>query len=148
MSYSYIMSVSVSFLDMNWLKIVSLLAPFGLTALLSSLISILAFRRWISPGINEALQEAQDTITKMANFVGGKSAQFRTMKGLEKDIAADIIKKQLPELEAIRLVVSEDTWEKIEQAIEDNPEAIMQLYNKYGEQFGLTAQSEADKPMY
>lgn len=133
---------------MNWLKIGSNAAPFIATALLSSLISLLAFRRWISPGINQALQEAQDTISKMANFVGGKSAQFRTMKGLEKDIAADIIKKNLPELEAIRLVVSEDTWEKIEQAIEDNPEAIMQLYQKYGAQLGLTVQSEVDKPMY
>ena len=133
---------------MNWLKMGSDVAPFVATAILSSIISLLAFRKWISPGINEALQEAQTTITNLAKLGGLRSQEYTTMKGLEKDIAADIIKKQLPELEAIRLVVSEDTWEKIEQVIEDNPEAIMQLYSKYGAQFGLSEQSELEKPMY
>lgn len=148
MTYSYIVGVSVLFLNMNWVKAGLNVAPFLATALLSSIISLLAFRKWISPGINKALQEAQITITNLAKLGGIKRQEFTTMKGLEKDIAADIIKTSLPELEAIRLVVSEDTWEKIEQAIEENPEAIMQLYNKYGAQLGLNVQTEAEKPMF
>ncbi|MBA7644003.1 hypothetical protein ES703_51738 [subsurface metagenome] len=97
---------------------------------------ILAFNRWISPGINEALAEAQKTITTLASLGGMKKGEYTAAKDIEKAVATDLIKEKLPELEALRLILSPSTWEDIEDTIEENPEAVIQLYNKYKDHFG------------
>ena len=114
--------------------------------LIPVLIGGLLFRRFVSPGINEAILSVEEgvmKITNVAKLAGVKSQEYATSKGIEKVVAADLIKQNVPELEALRLVLSPDTWDQIEEAIEDNPEAVLQLYEKYGH---LLKQGGADAP--
>ena len=117
---------------MNWLKLGLAVAPFVASIVISVIIVILGFKKWIAPGINEALEEAKKTITNLAKLGGVKSQEYKDMKGIEKAVAADIITKNIPELEAIKLFLSPSTWEEIESTIENNPEAVLQLWEKYG----------------
>jgi len=103
--------------------------------LIPVLIGGLLFRKFVAPGINEALGdilEAKASITNMAKLAGVKSQEYKDSKGLEKVVAQDLITTNLPELEALKLILSPSAWEKIEETIEDNPEAVLQLYEKYG----------------
>ena len=93
----------------------------------------------MAPGINEALvdvNEAVMKITNVAKLAGVKAQEFKDAKGLEKVVAADLISQNLPELEALKLILSSDTWEKIEDTIAENPEAVLQLWQKYGHLMG------------
>ncbi len=121
---------------MNWLKLGLSLAPYVVSVVLSVGITILAFNRYISPGINEALETAQTTITNLAKLSGVKSQEYTASKTIEKAVATDLIKEKIPELEALRLILSPSTWEQIEETIEENPESVIQLYEKYGHLFG------------
>ena len=98
------------------------------------IISIL-FRKFVAPGINEALEDVQEAVTKITNvakLAGIKSQEYSTSKEIEKVVAADLIKQNLPELEALKLILSPSTWEQIEESLTENPEAVLQLYEKYG----------------
>ena len=95
----------------------------------------LLFRKFIAPGINQALldvEEATLKITNVAKLAGVKSQEYTVSKGIEKVVAEDLIKQNLPELEALKLILSPSTWEQIEETITENPEAVLQLYEKYG----------------
>lgn len=103
--------------------------------LIPVLIGGLLFRRFVAPGINEALvdvQEAVMKITNVAKLAGIKSQEYSTSKDLEKVVAADLIKQNIPELEALKLILSPSTWEQVEDMLTESPEAVLQLYEKYG----------------
>ena len=119
----------------NWLKLGWELARLVFTLLLGALL----FRKFVSPGINEALvdvREAVSKITSVAQLAGIKSAEYRDSKNIEKAVARDIINEKVPELEALKVFLSPKTWEEIEDTIDNNPEAILQLWDKYGHLIG------------
>ncbi len=126
----------------NWLKVgwqmATLLITLGIGALL--------FRKLVTPTLNEmgeVILEGQVTITNLAKLAGVKSQEYAAGKALEKVVATDLIASKLPELEALQFILSPDAWEKVEATIEDNPEAILQLYEKYKDYFpGDAAQKQ------
>ena len=136
--------VSVSFEMLNWLKVgwqlATLLITLGCGALL--------FRKFVAPGINEALvtlATAEATISNVAKLAGVKSREYVAGKSIEKSVARDIINEKVPELEALKVFVSPSTWEEIEDTIDNNPEAILQLWQKYGHLLGgAAAQKKQD----
>ena len=122
----------------NWqfvgAELARLLITLGLGALL--------FRKFVAPGLNEAVStilEADMKITNLAKLAGVKSNEYKDAKGIEKVVAADLISQNLPELEALKMILSSDTWEKIEDTIAENPEAVLQLWQKYGHLMGGNA---------
>ena len=130
---------------MNWLKIGLNVAPFLASIVISVAAVIFAFRKWISPDITAALEEAQTTITNLAKLGGVKTQEYKDMKNIEKIVGADLIKNKLPELEMLKLILSPSTWEEIETTIEENPEAVIQLYEKYGHLLpGATSQKQEE----
>ena len=75
----------------NWLKVgwevARMLVPLVLGALL--------FRRFVSPGINVALEEVTEAVSKITNvakLAGIKSAEYRDSKALEQAVSADLIR--------------------------------------------------------
>lgn len=120
---------------MNWLKFGYDLAFLVLSVGFSLLLGALMFKRYVSPQITEALTDAQKTITNLAKLGGVKSQEFKDMRKIEKSVAEDFIKNQIPELELVKAVVSPKTWEDIELTMENNPEALIQLWEKYGHFF-------------
>jgi len=133
---------------MNWFKIGSWLAPYVATLILSVGICILGFRRYILPELKTSLEEAQKTITNLAKLGGVKSQEFKDVKALEKVVAKDVVSQALPELEALRMILSPSTWERIEEAMEENPEAILQLYQRYGHLLGIGEQGQKEQYMF
>lgn len=129
---------------MNWLKIGSQLAPFVASILISVGLGVLVFRKYIAPDILTALDTAETTIKNLAKLSGVKSQEYKDAKTIEKVVAADLIKQKLPELEALRLLLSPGTWDQIEETITDNPEAVLQLYEKYGHLLGKTDKESTD----
>lgn len=131
----------------NWLLVGSEMAR----ALIILAIGALLFRKLVAPGINEALvdvQEAVKKITTVASLAGIKSQEFKDAKSIEKAVARDIINEKVPELEAIKVFVSKSTWEEIEDTIDNNPEAILQLWQKYGHLLGGNAKKQIEKMMF
>ena len=122
----------------------SAVAPFLVSIVISVIVGVLAFRQYVAPGINEALEEAQTTITNLAKLSGVKSQEYKDMKGIEKVVAEDLIKSKIPELEALRLILSPSAWEQVEDSIAENPEAVIQLYEKYGHLLGGTSQKQIE----
>lgn len=123
-------------MTMNWLKIGSQAAPFVASIVISVLIGVLGFRKYMAPEINEALVEAKQAIKNLATLAGVKSQEYKDAKGIEKIVAADLIEQKLPELQALKVILSPSAWEQIEETIEENPEAVLQLYQKYGHLLG------------
>lgn len=117
---------------MNWLLIGSELARLILTSAVSILVASFLFRRHIAPEFITALEEAQTTITNMAKLSGFKSQEYKDGKKIEKIVAADLLNQAIPELQALKLVVGSDTWEQIEELVQENPDQAMALYQKYG----------------
>ena len=99
----------------------------------------------MAPEITEALEEAQKTIKNLAKLSGVKSQEYKDAKGIEKVVARDLIETKLPELEALKVILSPSAWEKIEETIEENPEAVLQLYEKYGHLLGDVEGEESKK---
>lgn len=127
----------------SWLSLgyeLARLIVFGALTLVSG---GLLFRKYFAPEINESLQEAQKTITNLAKLGGLKSQEFTDEKNLGKIVAADYIAQNIPEMEAARLVLSPDTWEKIEEAIERNPAAVISLWEKWKPYFTAEGAVEA-----
>ena len=113
-----------------WLKVGLELARL----LVPVVIGVLLFRKFVSPSMNESLElilKAEGTITNLAKLAGTKSQEYAASKALGKSISRDIIADRIPELEALKFILSPDTWEEVEDTIENNPEAILQLYDKY-----------------
>jgi len=103
--------------------------------LLSLVSGALVFRKYIAPDLVAALEEATGVASKLAALGGIKKADMDTSRNIEKAVAEDFIKNKIPELELVKTFVSPSTWEDIEQSIEDNPAAIIQLWEKYGHFF-------------
>lgn len=136
------MSVSVSFSVMNWQSIGSELARLILSTVFTLVLGAFVFRRYFAPEIQEALEEAQATVQKIASLGGIKKADYAEIKELETAVTADIVKSRIPELEMVRLAVPAETWEKIEEAFENNPAGVLALWEKWKPYF--TEQSEQE----
>ena len=119
------------FLNMNWSKIGSLMAPHLVSILISLGVVLLAWRKFMLPEIEGTLKEAQKTISTLAGLGGLRKSEWQDGAALEKAVGAEIIGKQIPELEALKLILDTGTWEKIEDAIENNPAAVIQMYEKW-----------------
>ncbi len=122
----------------NWLQLgyeVARLIVFTVVGLVSG---ALLFREYVSPGIVQAIEQldkADETITNLAKLAGVKSQEYTASKGIERAVAEDFIKSKIPELELVKTFVSPATWEDIQDTIENNPEAVIQLWEKYGHFF-------------
>lgn len=118
--------------------------------LIPVLIGAILYRKFVAPSINEALvdvHEAAEKITMVAKLAGVKAQEYKDSKAIEKVVAADLIQQKLPELEALRIILSPSAWEQIEETIAENPEAVLQLYEKYGHLLGGEAKS-SERPQY
>lgn len=142
MTYSYIMSVSVSFLEMNWQKLGMSLVPHLVSILISVGLGILGFRKWITPGITEALEEASKTSTMLGNLGAIKKADWNDNQALEAVISKELILNKMPEIELLRLALSPTSWEQVEEMIQENPAVALQLYEKYKHLLGGTTQTQ------
>jgi len=116
---------------MNWLKLGYAVAPYLVSILISVAVGILAFRRWIAPGIMEALETATKTSTQLANLGGMKKQDWHDENALETIITKELLIDKMPELELLRLALSPSSWEQVEEMIEENPKVALQLYEKY-----------------
>jgi len=110
------------------------------------------FRRWIIPTINEQLEATRevltasaDKMTKTARLAGIKSNDYQAAQNLEGMIGKDIVSSQIPELALLKTFLSPSTSETIEETMENNPEQILGLYQKYGHLLGaLGGKSDAE----
>ena len=109
----------------------------------------LAFRYLIAPllqeryeEISEAFKTYDETVKNLGKLAGIKSHEYTSSKGIEKKIARDLIESNVPELEALKVIVSPSTWEEIEDTLENNPQAIIQLWEKYGHLFQREAEDQ------
>lgn len=116
---------------MNWLKIGYASAPFLASIILSVAIVIVAFRKYIAPDIIESLEEAKKTIETLASLGGIKKQDWHDVQKIEKAVTTDLIYEKMPEIQALRLILSPSTWEQVEEMIDENPAAVMQLYEKW-----------------
>jgi len=124
------------------MKIGFLVVPYLVSILISVALGILGFRRWIAPGIIEALDEATKITKNIASFAGMKKTEWTGAREIEKVVAEDLIKSKIPELEALRLFLSPSAWEQVEETIQENPEAVIQLWEKYGHLLGGASQTQ------
>jgi len=115
-----------------WLRMGFAAVPYILTGLVTLGVGVLAFRRFYAPQILEALNEATETVKKISSFAGVRSGEARAQQSLERAVSGDVIKATIPEIEALKFFVSEETWAMIEDTIQTNPGAVITLYQKYG----------------
>ena len=127
---------------MNWIKIGTAAVPFLVSILISVTLGILAFRRWIAPGIMEALEEASKTAKTLASLGGLKKKDWNDVQEIEKAVTTDLLFDRMPELQALRVILSPSTWEQVEEMIETNPGAVMQLYEKWKPYLGGAKQTQ------
>lgn len=121
---------------MNWLKIGSLAAPYIATIIICLGLFALTFRRFVAPGIVEALEEASKTSKTLASLGGLKKADWEDGKQLEEIITKELLMDKMPELEFLRLALSPSSWEQVEEIIENNPAAALKIYEKYAPLIG------------
>ena len=119
-------------MGINWLLMGYELARLIIFSIITLFAASQLYIKYIQPDIQERYDEAHQTITNLAKLAGVKSQEYTGAKNIEKSVARDIITQQVPELEALKVFVSPSTWEEIEDTIENNPEAIIQLWQKYG----------------
>jgi len=125
---------------MNWQKIGMSAVPYLVSILISVALGVLAFRRWVAPDITAALEDATKTAQTLASLGGIKKADWNDGQKIEKAVAAELIYDKLPELQALKLILSESTWNEIEEMIEENPAAVIEMYEKYAPLLGKTSQ--------
>ena len=122
---------------MNWYKLGSDTVIYLFPTLLSLVIVILAWRRYVAPELYAALEDAQKVITTLASLGGIKKADRVNLQQLSKAVTTDLVKNKYPEFDLIKMAVSPSTWEQIEDALENNPTGVMELIDKYGHYFGM-----------
>ena len=61
---------------------------------------------------------------------------------LEKAVTTDLLHNQIPELQALKLILSPSTWEQIEEMMEENPASVMQMYEKWKPHLGGAKQTQ------
>ncbi|GAI33000.1 unnamed protein product [marine sediment metagenome] len=138
------MIVSVCIFIMNWLKFGYSSVPYLASILISVAVGILAFRRWIAPGIIEALEEATKTAQTLASLGGIKKENWHDEQALETVITKELLMDKMPELELLRLALSPASWEQVEEIIESNPAAALKIYEKYAPLLGVTSQKKVE----
>lgn len=120
-------------------------------------LGFLAFRFIIIPTINEQLEttqeivnEAAEKISKIGRFAGKKSADYEETRNLEALIGMDIVNSQIPEIALLKTFLSPSTWETVEETIQENPEQILALYQKYGHLLKAVGGQgqDSDQPMF
>lgn len=126
----------------DWLLFGYRLATLIFSTAVSLVCGGLIFKKWLAPVLMGELEKANETVTNLAKLAGVKSQEFTGAKSIEKSVARDMIANKIPELEAVRVFVSQDTWDEIQDTIESNPEAILQLWQKYGHFFGGDAEAQ------
>lgn len=130
----------------NWLAIGCEATRLVIYTVSGALLSGFLYARYVQPDLMSALQEAMGTITKVSTLAGVKSAEYRNAKNIEKAVARDIIEQKIPELDALKMFLSPATWEEVQDTIDNNPEAILQLWDKYGHLLkGVGAQESETK---
>ena len=127
---------------MNWQKIGMSAVPYLVSILISIALGILAFRRWIAPDIQGALEEATKTAKTLASLGGIKKADWNDTQALESIISTELIMEKMPELEALRLILSPSSWEQVEEMIDENPAAVLKMYEKYAPLIGVASQKQ------
>jgi len=135
-------------MDINWLKLGYQLATLALSSTVTLAFGVLIFRKYVLPELLEALDTAQATITNLAKLGGVKSQEYTGAKNIEKAVARDIINEKIPELEALKVFLSPGTWEEIQDTIDNNPEAVLQLWDKYGHLMGGVNAANKEKMMF
>jgi len=121
---------------MNWQKIGMAVVPYLVSILISVVVVAFSFRRWIAPGIEETLLEAQKTIKTLAGLGGIKKADWHDEQTLETVITKELLLDKMPELELLRLALSPASWEQVEEIIQTNPAAALKMYEKYAPLLG------------
>ena len=71
---------------------------------------------------------AEDVMKKSMSALGTKSGQVRLEKSIEKAVAGDLMKAQIPELELLLSLLSPDNRD----LVEDNPEAVLAIAKRLG----------------
>lgn len=133
----------------NWLSLGYELAFLLFSTAFTLVCGALFYRKYVAPSLMEELAKASETITNVAKLAGLKSQEYTGAKNIEKSVARDMIDNKIPELEAIKVFVSPATWEEIQDTIDNNPEAILQLWQKYGHYFnGGDGASSQNEPEY
>ena len=129
----------------DWLSLGYELAFLLFSTAFTLVCGALFYRKYVAPSILEEMQKASETITNVAKLAGLKSQEYTGAKNIEKSVARDLINNKIPELEAVKVFVSPDTWEEIQDNIDNHPEAILQLWQKYGHYFtGVEAKKEQE----
>lgn len=129
---------------MNWQKIGMATVPYLVSILISVAVGILGFRRWIAPGIIEALEASTKTTQTLASLGGIKKADWNDEKALETVITKELLLDKMPELELLKLALSPASWEQVEDIIETNPAAALKMYEKYAPLLGATSQTKIE----
>lgn len=131
-------------MEIPWLLIGYESARLIITVILTIVVGGKIYARYIQPELVEALGDAQKAVKNLASLAGIKSQEYSSSKSIEKSVARDIIEKQIPELELVKTFVSPATWDEINDTLENNPEAVIQLWEKYGHLFKGVQQQELD----
>ena len=127
----------------NWLLAGSKLAGMMFQTSVTLVCGALIYRKLVAPALTAQLALSSETITNVAKLAGVKSQEYTGAKNIEKSIARDLINNKIPELEAIKVFVSPDTWDEIQDTIDNNPEAVLQLWQKYGHHFTGVQEAQA-----
>lgn len=129
---------------MNWVKIGMLAVPYLVSILISVGVGVLAFKKWIAPGIMEALEESVKVSKTLAGLGGVKKKDWEDTKALEAVITREVLADKMPELELLKLALSPSAWEQVEEMIEENPKIALQLYEKYAPLLGGASQKKEE----
>lgn len=117
--------------DLNWYQIGSWLAGLLVSTAISASVTLYFFRKYVTPEINETVEEAQRVTKKIAALGGIKKHDYESVSEIEGVVGRALIEKQMPELAGLKMLLPESTWEKVEELLEENPEGALHLYQKY-----------------
>lgn len=125
-------------MEINWLNLGYVAVQIVVTGILTLVSGAFLYRRYVQDEIvsmlestQEAINEAAATSKRLASLAGVKGQEYAGAKNLEKEIASDLVNQNIPELQALKMLLTPSMWEKVEEAIENNPEQVLQLYQRY-----------------
>ena len=115
----------------NWIKIGMMLADRAIVVLVSLVIVVIAWRKFMLPEIEETLLEAQKTIKTIAGLGGIKRADYEGITKMENAIGSKLIIEKMPELGMIKMLIGAENADMLDEFIKENPTAALQMYEKY-----------------
>ena len=116
---------------MNWQKIGVMLVDRALVVLVSLVIVVIVWRKFMLPEIEGTLQEAQKTIKTIAGLGGIKKADYEGITKMENAIGSKLIIEKMPELGMIKMLIGAENADMLDEFIKENPTAALQMYEKY-----------------